>query len=584
MAYLTKIKGRLSNLFSSFIRFPLPMLSVCIAAVFYIIEISSINANNNQEFRYFKLGCLFVFICALTAFLRLLSEGLTYNISYEEYRVRNFKISIIAYILAIPVIFGVYKLLFEANVYMPNYKYFGSLILFAIGCFYIGKISYHEDYIAYVMEILYSLVTSIVYSLVVYIGICAIYFAANKLLGLSFSRNFYEKAAIIAFLPFAGAVFLSGFPTNSRSLNDYNFPKVLKVLFTYIILPIFSVYMGILYLYFGKILIQRDLPQNIITNLVLWFEIFLILFNFFISHIKDVKILEKFRRLSPILSLPLLGMMFFSMWLRVSQYGFTINRYFVLMMGVFVFLANLYLTIYKKSSNIALPIIFTILLSVSLFGPLSAEAVSLDSQANRLMKALERNNMVNGGKIIPNTEISKNDKEIILSSLEYLNRNDEMSAIKVLPENFKMADVEEVFGFQRVGVNCGLGNKPIYYDLNSGDFTLNVDGYTKLTHIMISNDTSVAYAYGALRFICKNNKLNIYKIVDEKPDTIAEIDINQLKNRVKAFKEANSKISPEDLEIKGDYENMKYKLIFDHLSISEDLQDYNLYFYFLTDR
>ena len=105
-------------------------------------------------------------------------------------------------------------------------------------------------------------------------------------------------------------------------------------------------------------------------------------------------------------------MMFISIGIRIRSYGITENRYFVLVLGLWVLGIMLYFALIKKSNNIIIPITLSIIALNSVFGPLSSFAVSKRSQNKRFQSILLRNNMLEDNKIIKATEAMPTDEKM----------------------------------------------------------------------------------------------------------------------------------------------------------------------------
>ena len=142
-------------------------------------------------------------------------------------------------------------------------------------------------------------------------------------------------------------------------------------------------------------------------------------------------------------------MMFISMGIRISAYGLTENRYYGIVMGLWVTGIMLYFSFKKKQKNIIIPVSLAILTLVSVFGPLSSFSVSKFSQNKRLESILKRNQMLEGNKIIAKSNIPKEDKEEISMILSYFDNKHSLQDVKILDEGFKLTDkdMETVFGF-----------------------------------------------------------------------------------------------------------------------------------------
>ncbi|MDR0772292.1 MAG: DUF4153 domain-containing protein, partial [Candidatus Peribacteria bacterium] len=65
--------------------------------------------------------------------------------------------------------------------------------------------------------------------------------------------------------------------------------------------------------------------------------------------------------------IPQIFMLFYAMYLRINQYDLTINRYFVVVFGIWLLFISLYFVFSKRKNLIVIPAVlttFTVLISV----------------------------------------------------------------------------------------------------------------------------------------------------------------------------------------------------------------------------
>jgi len=210
-----------------------------------------------------------------------------------------------------------------------------------------------------------------------------------------------------------------------------------------------TAYTAILYIYFIKIIVSWEWPIGLVSHLVLWYALIVTAVLFLITPLRDEnKWSNIFSKWMPISILPILIMMFISMGIRINAYGITENRYYVVVMGLWIFGIMVYYALIKKPLNILLPTTLAIIALLSVLGPLSSYSISTLSQNNRLEAILLKNNMLADGKIqAAPADISKEDKIEISGILAYFNIKHSLSDVRYLPEGFNMNDMEEVFGF-----------------------------------------------------------------------------------------------------------------------------------------
>jgi hypothetical protein len=217
----------------------------------------------------------------------------------------------------------------------------------------------------------------------------------------------------------------------------------MRILLTYIVIPLITIYTIILYAYFAKILITWEWPKGLVSHLVIWYTALSIGVIFLITPLIETdKISRYFKGLFPKLVLPILLMMFLSIGQRIFQYGITENRYYILVLGIWITLIMIYFSVKKQLKNIIIPISLSILVLNSVIGPFSSYSISKYSQNRRLNAILNRNLMISGDTIIRNKNVSKDDKREINNIIHYFINNHSLDDVKVLSDNFKIADMK----------------------------------------------------------------------------------------------------------------------------------------------
>lgn len=268
-------------------------------------------------------------------------------------------------------------------------------------------------------------ITASVYTIVTYLGLSGAILASHELFGFYTNGQTYSSLFVWCNIFFQSCIFLAGIKSKENlftALIDY--PKPLKIFAQYILLPIAALYLFILYAYEIKIIFQFSLPKGWVSSLILAYAI-LGLFCFLLLHpIKDndenkwVKSTLKYFYWSII---PLLGLLFVSVFVRINQYGITTERYYIL--GLNLWLAGItFYGVISKNLNIKLiPISLAVVHLFMVIGPVNGFMVSRISQQNRLEKLLVKNQLFDGTKIVTNPKpIDKTDAEQIRSIVSYL--------------------------------------------------------------------------------------------------------------------------------------------------------------------
>jgi hypothetical protein len=283
-------------------------------------------------------------------------------------------------------------------------------------------------------------VTSTIFAGVLFAGLACAIAAIDALFSFKIQGETYLRLWLVVVFVFFTWHFLSGVPKpGSLSKQSMDFPKVLKVFSQYLLLPLVILYLGILYIYMGKILITWDWPKGLVAWLVSTVAtvgVFNILLLHPLSLEKNQNWFHHYRRIFFLVILPLLTMLFISLGKRISEYGITERRYFLASMGIWLAGISLYF-LFSKSKNIQwIPKTLAILALITAFGPWGAYSVSEYNQVHQLQKLLVKHNLFQNGKIIvPTTRAETNnipfeDQKKISGIIDYLIKNHGPEAIQ----------------------------------------------------------------------------------------------------------------------------------------------------------
>lgn len=568
----------------TFKRFPFTIISATLASIFLVLATHDLysEAFNNRLFSY---GLVFVFAIFLYAFIKLFNEGLRNFYDLKNLKNNNL-LKIISYVITLPMLYGIYELVFDEkgplNNYNDRFVYFTLIAALVVASSFIAKFSYHEDYVAYVAKILKAFIISNIYSFIVFVGMSSIVFAMNSLFNFNFGSIVYLRLGIISFILFNVITFFQDFPKVRDSFTDYKYPKAFKILLVYIITPLVIIYTLILLIYFIKILVLWQIPNNLIVNLVIWFSSFAVIYLFFLSRVDSIAFINKFKVIFPISLFPLLAMMFFAIYLRISEYGLTENRYIVIASGLWVFLSLIYYIFYRNNSNITIPIFLAIIILITGIGPASAIRLSTRSQNARFERLLKENNMIAGQYINSDVNVDSSVKNQIIDIVSYMDKRNRIEELKYLPKDFKLSEENftRVFGFSnKIEDKTYLGYS--YTDnLNKeGElgFNMDIEGYKNIIFVYSLDNVSTS---GNYKFERDKKEINIYKKINEEYRLQKTIDLIGLRDKLKTLKKTKNEINLEDLAM----EDSNMKIYFTNLYFGNDENIENAYveFYLLT--
>ncbi|MPW24476.1 DUF4153 domain-containing protein [Alkalibaculum sp. M08DMB] len=440
MNIISKMKSTLLNLQKSIYRFPLTIgLSGFLLLLLIILNESMSNMNDKQIEIFSKFN--------MTIGLSVLLS-ICIGLFIERFYITSLIKRIILYTTGIIALVIYYYNFLPSLDFVYLQKYISLTIILIIGFFTIPGLKSKISFEMYVIKVFSCILITWIYSLVLYLGLIAILFTTNTLFDLNVDAKFYYYIFLIVSLVFAVPLLLSKIPMKDDNLEDYPYSKSLRVLLLYIVVPLITAYTLILYAYFAKILFTAEWPKGLVSHLVLWYSTISVGIIFLIRPIiKDNLIGKLFVVWFPKIVIPILGMMFVSIGLRINQYGITENRYFVVLLGLWVTCIMIYYSLIKRSKNIIIPITLAFTIFIAVFGPLSGSSLSIKSQNNRFNDILTANNMILEGALVSNQELPNEDKKELSNIIFYFETTHYLNDLEVLPDDFKTSDMVSLLGF-----------------------------------------------------------------------------------------------------------------------------------------
>lgn len=250
--------------------------------------------------------------------------------------------------------------------------------------------------------------------------------AVHTLFDLSwyFTDKIYWDWAIFALSVITPLFALNKIPKKREFTSNYfNENPFFSFLVKYIAIPFIYIYFIILYLYSAKVLMNfGDWPKGEVSWMVIWFSTFGYLIYIF-SYIFEKKnnFIKLFRKFFPFVVVPQIFMLFYAIFLRIEQYDITVNRYFVVVFGIWLLFVSLYYIFSKKKylgNLIVLLTLFTVIISV---GPWSVYQLPESRQLERLKNNLIEANILQNWKIVPLKKYNQIDNDLSKQIYDWIN-------------------------------------------------------------------------------------------------------------------------------------------------------------------
>ncbi len=379
MAKFPSLQSVLKSTANTINRFPLETLAALVGTIYSLIIIHSLEQRTEQ----FNIK---IVICSSLCLVLFLSLSL-----YFESKKTNTWVQLGTNIFLGCIIIAVVFNLSEEITFIEWLQLFVlSIALHLLVSFagFIPKKYEQEEFWEFNKQLFIRIITGGIYSSVLYVGLAVAITAITKLFNVEFYKEIYGDLFIIIAGIFNTIFFLAGVPetNNANSPLKLSYPKGLKNFTQFVLMPLISLYLVILLCYEAKILITLSLPIGWVSYLVLIFAIFGIL-SFLLIHpiAKETGNLwmRTFSKWFYFLLVPLLGLLFWAILYRVNLYGFTHERYYVLLLSIWLTVVVAYFIIYKQPKIKFIPISMCLFGLLSIAGPQSADSISKNSQLSR---------------------------------------------------------------------------------------------------------------------------------------------------------------------------------------------------------
>ncbi len=263
--------------------------------------------------------------------------------------------------------------------------------------------------------------------------------------------------------------------------------RFLETLVSYIIIPITAVFTIILILYIIMNISGKFWTDNLMEPLLLTYSITVIIVYLLASHMKNA-FTKYFRMIFPKVLLPVVLFQTISSVLKTGEMGLTYGRYFIILFGAFACLAGFLFCILPVRKNGVIAPILILLSIISIVPPIDAFTTSIINQTSRLERILNKNGMLEGNVILPNSKLAAEDQKIIISSVRYLDSLGYTGKVKLLASYQKSNDFNKVFGFTEFAAD-----KNDYVNVSvtrDGSTPIAVSGYDFLISSSLNNHSS----------------------------------------------------------------------------------------------
>ena len=376
------LKAQIERFGQSIKRFPLAMLFVLFLTGFIIY----LNHGGHPDD---KLMFFLIFYPATGALLAVALSLLT-----EDFK--NWRI-------AVPIQVLVHAAWFAVSAYLAQFERFSlpqiiavSATVFAIGmsiflvCFYRKR--QEVPFWNFSIRTIVSLFVAVAIGGALTLGLLLLTESLKMLFGFYINNMVYADIWTVCMVLLAPSLFMALIPKGENKYQTAvpEFSGFAKGVVQYLFIPLLLLYMVTLYAYAAKILLQWTLPVGNVSYLVsgsMLLMVLLLYFTYPIQHQEGNKLFKHVTRWLPVAMLPLLALMTVAIGRRLSDYGITVSRLYLLVFNVWCYCVCLWLIFTRNKRIWLIPASFALILFLISVGPQSIANITQRQLKNEARNA-----------------------------------------------------------------------------------------------------------------------------------------------------------------------------------------------------
>ena len=588
-----KIKQILPNMKKGIERFPLTIFCGIIVFLLSVYVLETSDTNNNRFIEeVLKFIFLMILCIPLTAALELVREK--YFSGKNKWIIRALN----AMITLAFIVFYRFYYLYEVGkeLFFDNSeKLLATGIIFFLFFLLAPIIGKKDEEEKYFQSVIVDKAVTVLFSVVLFLGLTVVFLTVDGLSLIKLEGKIYVETWLFVVFVFAMIFFASKLKKVDENLEEYEIHKVFKFLIYFIIIPLITIYTGILYIYFGKMLITRSWPQGLVSHLILWYTIFSLFIMIMVTPMtKKDPVAKVFKKYFPFASIPLLALSIVSISKRISQYGVTELRYFIVLLGIWLIFCMVSSIFKARLSVILISLIAVVYISV--FSPINNRRITIMSQNKRLERILIKYGLLKDGKFVKNSGLNENQKYEITDVLNYiLGIRDRKDGVGNLYP-FGKEDGKPYKKIEEFEKEIGIDDSWYKYKYSASEyftvFVINenmlnnqnnnieeVKGYEYIISGLDGynfQENSVKEYYGKYPVKISKNNISVY---NENKEELIKIEISEILKGIlnkpeiqqrinKPKEEIKDSVVPENiLEFIGENEKVKYRIKMKQISV-----------------
>lgn len=392
---LSKTSNTVMNLFK---KYPLTLIIIVVTTLFLAIFSGRDIFKDNTIERTMLFGVIWAIS----------------TIFIETLNLKNKKITIVSYVLTAIIAFIFVKL--PQNVYGVFNEHITRIVagyclcLFLFTLYFIIKKT-EVRFGEYLLKIFNNIFNSSITYGILNIGMTLIIVIFVELILDGKYGDFILRSQILLL----GLFYFPALLNSIVDVKEKEPSNFIKGLVKYILLPLVTIAMAIIYIYIAKILIQREMPSNIIFRILA--GIFIVAFPVWnmANNFKEQKGIYIISKILPYAYLPFIFLEIYSVGIRIIEFGLTPVRYIGITLIIFQIIVLLSTTLKSKINLEYTFIVLSVIVFVVCITPINFNTMSKLSQKNIIISNLQE------GETFEN--LKEEEKEKVHSAYVYLTNN-----------------------------------------------------------------------------------------------------------------------------------------------------------------
>ena len=313
----------------------------------------------------------------------------------------------------------------------------------------------------------------------------------EELFSADISPMWYLRSLLPFMVLLPVCLFLIRIPNENKHDDNLYGSKFYTGVTRYLFIPLTLCYLVVMYAYLCKILFSWELPKGTVSWMVsvMMYGMIIVEVLLYPAVQQGVKSFEcKMAKLYPWLMFPLLVLMSVAILRRVSDYGITTNRLYILLETFWFFVVCVYLIVNKNKRILWIPLTFCLLFLLSSAQPMNFCKLPKHIMSTSVSKIIERNapdSLPMNRETFDEwfTTLPANDKKKLSGEMYYLEREygkkstDQWTSF-AMPYSYYDEETEDLVRVPGVVEN----RESIYFSYDDSALTV-PQGYTKVQYI-----------------------------------------------------------------------------------------------------